>query len=62
MVFGFLPNLDDALYLSQTCCPLRCLYATHKQLIERQIIVPFSSLCIRCLADPRPDFLSNQRI
>lgn len=38
-IFGFLEDLDDALYLSQTCKTLRSLFAHSKKIIERQIIV-----------------------
>lgn len=45
VIFGFLPDLDDALCLSQTCHSLRCLYVTDKRLIDRRIIAraPISS-------------------
>lgn len=38
-IFGFLEDLDDALYLSQTCRTLRSSFAHSKKIIEKQIIV-----------------------
>ncbi|CAF9943677.1 MAG: hypothetical protein ALECFALPRED_000927 [Alectoria fallacina] len=54
-IFGFLPDLDDAIYLSQTCRPLRCLYTNHMRLINGQIItsshVHEHDLCLSKLAE-----------
>lgn len=40
-IFYMLPDLNNALYLSQACNTLRAVFKSHRKRIQRRIIVRF---------------------